>query len=121
MTRRAAGFLPGLAVDRRASASLHRQIADQVARAIQSGQLLAGERLPSTRAVARLLGISRNTVIAAYEELAARELLEARRGGGMHVPSAAAHRPLTMLHRSRIPVRKITVCDVDGNPLYLTF
>ena len=36
---------------------------------IAAGQLLAGEAVPSTRAMARRLGVSRNTVTLAYQVL----------------------------------------------------
>ena len=68
-------------------------------RLIQSGTLLkrqanpqtlpAGARLLSTRALARTLGVSRNTVLNAYDALAADALLAARRGSGTRVSRPA--------------------------------
>ena len=51
---------------------LHRQLCDQLRELILSGAVPAGTRLPSIRACARGLGISRNTVIAALDQLARR-------------------------------------------------
>ncbi len=46
------------------------------------GESPAGVRLPSTRALAQRLGVSRNTVLSAYDELAAEGRLAARVGSG---------------------------------------
>lgn len=51
---------------------LFRQIADAIATDIARGRLRTGARLLSSRALANQLGVSRNTVVAAYEELSTR-------------------------------------------------
>ncbi|MEO8011193.1 MAG: PLP-dependent aminotransferase family protein, partial [Dokdonella sp.] len=53
--------------------------------AILDARLLAGARLPATRTLARELGMSRNTVLAAYEQLQAEGFLLARVGSGSFV------------------------------------
>ena len=53
--------------------------------AIRSGQLAAGSRLPSTRAYADELGLSRGTVTAAFDQLVAEGYLFSRAGSGTHV------------------------------------
>jgi len=58
--------------------------------AIRSGRLAAGERLPATRVLAGDLGLSRNTVAAAYSQLVAEGWLSARRGSGTVVAAQAA-------------------------------
>lgn len=50
--------------------SIYRQLATQVQLAILSGDLKPGERLPSTRDLARRFGIHPNTVSAGYRQLA---------------------------------------------------
>jgi GntR family transcriptional regulator/MocR family aminotransferase len=50
--------------------------------AIRDGRLLPGTRLPSTRDLATELELARNTVSAAYEQLAAEGFLAARQGSG---------------------------------------
>lgn len=61
--------------------------------AIQAGRLAPGDVLPSTRALARELGMARGTVCAAYEQLAAEGYLASRHGSGTTVaripPSSA--------------------------------
>ena len=72
-------------VDRASSRSLQAQIAGQLAAMMLDGRLPAGTRLPSTRALARDLGVSRNVMLAAYDELFAEGYIEGRRGSGTFV------------------------------------
>lgn len=64
---------------------LHRQIYRIVRSAILEQRLLPGARLPSTRDLSADLGLSRNTVIAALNELLAEGYLIAHRGSGTYV------------------------------------
>ena len=61
--------------------------------AVQSGRLVPGTRLPSSRALATDLGIARNTVAEAYGQLVAEGWLTARQGSGTRVADAAARSP----------------------------
>lgn len=70
------------------STPLQRQLYDGIRAAILGGRLAAGAQLPSTRALARELGISRNTVSNAYEQLLAEGYLEGRPGSGTYVNGA---------------------------------
>ncbi len=62
---------------------------DQIARAIKleilEGRIVAGTRLPSTRALATALGVSRKSVLQAYELLCTEQLAIARAGSGTRV------------------------------------
>lgn len=61
---------------------------------IVSGVLVAGARVPASRRLAEDLGVSRTTVLAALEQLAAEGYLVGRRGSGTYVQArAAAPRP----------------------------
>jgi DNA-binding transcriptional MocR family regulator len=60
---------------RRATAA---DIVASVQREISTGALPAGSRLPPVRALDKQLGLSKNTAQAAYDELVARNLVEAR-------------------------------------------
>jgi GntR family transcriptional regulator/MocR family aminotransferase len=53
--------------------------------AVLNGRLRSGDRLPATRALASELGLSRNTVLASYEELASEGFLLGRVGSGSYV------------------------------------
>jgi GntR family transcriptional regulator/MocR family aminotransferase len=58
---------------------------EQLCSAILSGQLPPGSRLPSSRQLADDRGVSRNTAVAAYEQLVAEGYAETRRGSGTYV------------------------------------
>jgi len=77
-------------LDRQSSEPLYRQIEAFVRRAIDSGRLRPGQRLPSVRAVAGQIGVGRLTVATAYESLAADGYLVGRMGFGTIV---APHPP----------------------------
>lgn len=62
-------------------------IADSIAEDHADGRLPAESRLPPVRMLAHQLGISKNTVQAAYEELAARDIVESRGRSGVFVKS----------------------------------
>ena len=69
----------------RGAGPLRAQVEDGLRDAVRSGRLAAGERLPSTRALARDLGVSRRLVVDAYDQLLAEGYLAARRGAGTFV------------------------------------
>src|SRR5689334_21692897 len=69
---------------------LFRQVYRALRSGIVNGRLPAGTRLPATRALATELGVSRTTVLLAYEQLAAEGYLDGRRGSGSYVQAAAA-------------------------------
>jgi DNA-binding GntR family transcriptional regulator len=123
--------MPALRIKPQSACPLYRQVYDQVRQAILDEKLPAGARLPSTRALARALGVSRNTVLNAYEALVADALLAARRGSGTHVSSPSENlRPLATplrrpfdlwaaLRAARFPATSARLCDPDGNPIFL--
>ncbi|MEU0089945.1 PLP-dependent aminotransferase family protein [Kribbella sp. NPDC006257] len=71
------------------SGGLYRRLADAITEVIGTDQLPVGTRLPAERPLAEALAISRSTVVAAYDELRARGLVESRRGSGTTVAAAA--------------------------------
>src|SRR5215472_9507187 len=84
-----------LVLDHVLSTPLYHQLYERVRGAILMGQLTAGTRLPSTRALARELGVARNTVLLAYGQLHAEGYLESKVGHGTVV---ACTLPETLLH-----------------------
>jgi DNA-binding transcriptional MocR family regulator len=68
---------------------LYRRLADAIAGLIGSSDLPVGARLPAERRLADALAVSRSTVVAAYDELRARGLVESRRGSGTTVARSA--------------------------------
>lgn len=69
------------------------QIQDQLRAAIRSRRLVPNELLPSTRRLAELLGVSRGTVVDAYEQLMAEGYLTASAGAGTRVAATPADGP----------------------------
>ncbi len=65
----------------------YRQIYEAIRRAILSGKLVSGTRLPASRNLAKQLSVSRITVVTAYEQLLAEGYLEGKVGAGTFVAS----------------------------------
>lgn len=119
---------PAIAVRRKG-----RQLAEQLCRALRdgiaTGKLAPGSRLPGSRVLARLLGVSRNTVLLAYEKLSLEGLITGRVGSGTRVFAQseqlarllAAGQPdrVRRLRESGFPPQRIEFLDVDGHPFYL--
>jgi GntR family transcriptional regulator/MocR family aminotransferase len=100
--------IPALGAIDRIRGGIGRQLAEALRNAISRGELTAGERLPSTRALAESLGVSRGTVTEAYEQLMAEGCLDAQPGAStrvastLHEPNAAVHRN-SVEHTDSIP------------------
>lgn len=88
---------------------LWRGLESAIAWQIDIGRLPAGTRLPSTRALARGLGISRNTVALAFDSLAADGYLSPHVGDGTYVLDRAARARAPAWQRPRRWLR-----DPDG-------
>ncbi|TWD90497.1 GntR family transcriptional regulator [Variovorax beijingensis] len=69
-------------------------LADTLARQIASGAYKAGDKLPSLRELAQLHGYAKNTVVAAFELLVSRGLVEPRRGSGYFVLAQSTVKPV---------------------------
>src|SRR5262245_40719534 len=78
-----------LALDRRAAEPLRSQLERQLRDAIRSGRLGVGERLPSSRELARELGLSRGLVQDCFAQLQAEGYLSPRVGSATSVASRA--------------------------------
>jgi GntR family transcriptional regulator/MocR family aminotransferase len=72
-------------LERGAELPLHEQVERSIRENIQAGRLAAGARLPSSRALARELGISRGVVTEAYSQLAAEGYLLTSQGAPVRV------------------------------------
>ncbi len=82
-----------LVADRGHPGPLTSQVAGQLRDAMADGRLATGERLPSTRMLADLLGVSRTVVTGAYAQLFAEGWVEGRHGSGTYVADGAPGRP----------------------------
>jgi GntR family transcriptional regulator/MocR family aminotransferase len=77
----------------RARGPLRAQLEDQLRDAVRGGRLGPGTALPSSRALAREMGVSRGVVVEAYAQLAAEGYLVARQGAPTRVSEAASPGP----------------------------
>jgi GntR family transcriptional regulator / MocR family aminotransferase len=120
--------LPRIAV-RHNGQPLPQQLCRALRRAIASGALAPASRLPASRVMARMLGVSRNTVLAAYETLSLEGLIRGRVGSGTRVCTQArwlvrllaASDPerIRRLRESGFPLDVVAFRDPDGHALYL--
>ena len=106
MKRAALVSVPPLTMDRRRP--LAPQIAAGLRASMQTGRLKPGDRVPPTRMLALALDVSRQVIVAAYEELIASGHIDARTGDGSYV--ASVPRPTI-----EAPLR--TLQDPDGKPI----
>ncbi|MBF6172692.1 PLP-dependent aminotransferase family protein [Nocardia blacklockiae] len=82
-----------LTVDRGDARPLAVQVADGLRAAATDGRLRGGDRLPSSRALATRLGVSRTVVTAAYDQLHAEGWLSGRHGSGTFLTASPAAAP----------------------------
>jgi GntR family transcriptional regulator / MocR family aminotransferase len=112
--------LSRLRLDRDDTRSMQTQLTGHLKRMIQAGELQAGERLPSTRELAKELLVSRNTVVAAYEMLVSEDYLESELRSGFRVNQAAqAFQSLSVRARAtreRPPIPKLPGIPVPFRP-----
>ena len=102
MKRLAKGFLPPVALDTASGVPMYDQLSEWFRRAILAGQLRPGQRVPSTRSLAKELNISRVPVLSAYEQLFAEGYLETFVGAGTCVAHSipADTRPVNPAQRA---------------------
>ena len=80
-----------LNLDRESGPALHLQIESELRAAIRSGRLPSETALPSSRGLARDLGVSRGVIVDAYDQLIAEGYLVSRQGSGTRVAKMGGH------------------------------
>jgi GntR family transcriptional regulator/MocR family aminotransferase len=98
---------------------LHRQLYEAMRRAMLDGKLAAGDRLPSSRELTHDLGLSRNTVVAALNQLSVEGYLVSRVGSGTYVHDNVPRSPQRKAS-SQVP-RHQTDLSRRGTALSSTF
>ena len=126
--------IPDIALEKGSGVPLCRQLHAALRREIIDGRLIAGQRLPSSRVLAKKLCASRNTVLEAFERLTADGYLVGRVGSGTRVARPQLHTYLSELPRlspikfksfretvreSLYPGCTASLLDSDGNRIYL--
>ena len=100
-----------ITVDRTSTVPLYQQIYHAVVGEIRSGALAQGDRLPATRKLAEQLGVGRNTVIGAYDQLLAEGFVTAHMGNGFLVNG------LEDMETTMLEYEHTDVSDSDGSLL----
>ena len=72
-------------IDRKSNRPLFEQICSRIRDLVMSGELVKDAKLPATRIFATELGVSRSTVVTAYEQLVAEGYVNSKRGSGYTV------------------------------------
>ena len=128
--------IPKIQLGPASGVTLHRRIYLALRELILGGQFRNGERLPSSRTLAKSLGVSRNTVLNAYNRLADEGRILAKVGSGTSVangmllvtdesllqpaiPLQTLGCVARILERSHYPIRHAAFQDWDGNALYV--
>ena len=94
------GRILQLSLDPHNTDPLYRQVYQSIRSAILGGRLLPGTRLPSTRHLAKDLGVARSTVVQAFEQLRAEGYIQAFRGA-----ATCVRKSLPDLHLRSTPVK----------------
>ncbi|RJQ85319.1 MocR-like pyridoxine biosynthesis transcription factor PdxR [Amycolatopsis panacis] len=100
-----------VSLNRTSGTPLAVQLADALREAAAGGHLRGGDRLPSTRALAERLGVSRTVTSAAYEQLHAEGWIAGRHGSGTYVTT-----PPTRAAASVVPPDSL-VAEADTAPM----
>src|ERR1700754_3278287 len=93
---------PFIILDEASGIPIYRQIYETIRRAILQREFFPGKLLPPSRFLAKQLGISRMTVINAYDQLTAEGYLESKKGAGTFV---AEHLPEEFFQTPRIEIQ----------------
>ncbi|WP_329528871.1 MocR-like pyridoxine biosynthesis transcription factor PdxR [Streptomyces sp. NBC_01462] len=103
-----------------AGRGVRRALAEAVRKAVRTGHLPPGTRLPSSRRLAADLSLARNTVADAYTDLVAEGWLTARRGSGTLVADRMNTRPISARLTAE-PSGDLCHDLIPGNPDLTTF
>jgi DNA-binding transcriptional MocR family regulator len=93
-----------------ASQSLAEQLAERFAERIRSRLLAPGTRLPSVRQCAQQQDVSPSTVVAAYDRLLAKGLVEARRNRGFYIRNQA----LSLIDKAQVAIDNVAIEQVPA-------
>lgn len=97
-------YIPFIMLEQKnAGLPLYRQIYEAIRKAILRGEFSSKMRLPSSRSLAQNLGVSRITIINAYEQLLAEGYLEGKTGAGTFVAAQMPDDLLQIDKRKNLP------------------
>ena len=126
MAKVSAAIAPVIAVDRKASKPLHKQIYEGFLSVIVGGNMRAGQRVPSSRTLSIELGISRIPVLNAYAQFWLRDISRAAKEQGRSYPSlcrraspSASRKPCNPKRRVQVRIRwpsRFALNQIDRAP-----
>ncbi|MGB7285312.1 MAG: PLP-dependent aminotransferase family protein [Salaquimonas sp.] len=105
-------------VERHQMTSLQAQIRETLVSAMLSGQMPPGSPIPSTRTMAKRLKVSRNTVMLAYQALAADGYLQARERSGFYVSPDIARSNFQDAETKPSQLKTASSSSVDWESMY---
>ena len=114
-----------LRIERKSRVPLYQQLCGQLRKAIMRGYVRSGFELPATRDLARFLGLSRTTIMNAYETLRFEGLIVGVRGSCTRVAGEKPRRiskPLIaskILREAHFPTQAAGFADPEGNIVYV--
>jgi DNA-binding transcriptional MocR family regulator len=108
-----------LKIDRSNPKPLYLQIIDEIKSSIDEGRVLTDQPLPSTRSLAKKLGVNRSTVVQAYEELNALGYIRCNQGSYSRVQHRLPEAEYTPGRKSLIDWEKAS--NDSARKLYKTF
>lgn len=82
-------YMLWIPIDRSLDISLIRQVYHQIRERILNGELQSGDKLPATRELSSELGVSRNVILEAYDQLFSEGFLVTRQGAGTFIAEGA--------------------------------
>jgi len=110
-------LLDWIALDGDGALPLYRQLYTQLRTAVISGRLEAGSLMPSSRLLAHELGVSRNTVLNAYDQLAAEGYLETNEASATKVSRLSMEASAGTAKSSAPPMPTPEVFDIETMPV----
>ena len=98
---------------------IYRQIVNQVKYLVASGRLRPGDELPPIRTLAQQLLVTPNTIVKAYGELEAEDVVYKRRGAGTYLADASS--PLAKSEKRKILSQRADALLAEASQLDISF
>lgn len=112
--------LVSISLDRSSSVPLYKQLYDVCRGLILSGRFGSGLKLPGTRTLAKELGVSRNTVLLAFEQLMVEGYVVAKIGGGTYVSRDIPNNLVRAGRRAELSVKGLSSTDSEEKSTHVS-
>ena len=98
---------------------IYRQVVNQIKYLVASGQLLPGDELPPIRVLAQQILVNPNTVVRAYQQLEAENVVRKRRGAGTYIAEVGS--PLAREERQKILAERADILLAEARQMNVAF